>query len=251
MAMACTFRARLIRAKGGAMTVQCPKCQRPIDTAGLKPGSSVTCSQCGNVVAVPKPGMSRTMLFVLIGASAVVLACPCLGVLSAIAIPNFIRFQARARQSECHANLKSLYTGLRLYSGQKMEGSELTMFQTAFVPERGNRYSYFMGTGPMEDRSGAQAQGVEEARAIGADTFRFPTLRVYTLADLPPQVAEQVGISGTCPGCEFTVACAGDVDNNPHDTPDVWTLSSKDRTVDGQHIPAGEPYNHVNDVTMD
>jgi type IV pilus assembly protein PilA len=229
--------------------MKCPKCQRPIDTTGLKPGSSVTC-QCGNVVTVPKQGMSRTMLFIIIGAGAVVLACPCLGILSAIAIPNFVRFQARARQSECNANLKSLYTGLMI-GAQGKEGSELTLAQTGFAPERGNRYSYFLGKGPMEDRSGAQPQGTEQARGVGVDTFRFPTMRVYTLEDLPPEVASQVGISGTCPECEFTVACAGDVDNSPNDTPDVWTVSNKDRTIDSQPVAAGEPYNHVNDVNMD
>jgi ribosomal protein S27E len=231
-------------------TTKCPKCQQPIDTTGRRPGSSVTCSQCGNVVAVPKPGMNRTLLVVLIGVGAVVLACPCLGIVSAIAIPNFIRFQARARQSECHANLKSLYTGL-MVSRQSAQGSKLTISQTGFAPERGNRYSYFLGNGPLEDRSSPQVQGTEQALGVGVDTFRFPNLRVYTLVDLPPQVAEQVGISGTCPDCEFTVACAGDVDNAPDDTPDVWTISSKDRTVDGQRVAAGEPYNHVNDINMD
>ncbi len=232
------------------MPMRCPKCKSPINTTGLKPGSSATCSQCGNVVEVPKQGMSRTMLFILIGAGAVVLACPCLGVLSAIAIPNFIRFQARARQAECHTNLKALYTGLRVTT-QSAESSELTLSQTGFAPARGNRYSYFLAQGPMEDRSGAQAQGTEQARAIGVDTFKFPTLRVYTLEDLPQEVAGEIGISGTCPDCEFTVACAGDVDNTPNDSPDVWTVSSKDRTVDGMRVAAGEPHNHVNDVTMD
>ncbi|HVG63847.1 MAG TPA: fimbrial protein [Hyalangium sp.] len=229
--------------------MKCPKCQRPIDTTGLKPGAPVTC-QCGNVVAVPKPGMSRTMLFIIIGAGLVVLACPCLGILSAIAIPNFVRFQARAKQAECNVNLKSLYMGL-MTSAQDKQGSELTFSQIRFSPERGNRYSYFLGNGPMEDRSGPQPQGTEQARAIGADTLRFPTLRVYTLEDLPPEVASQVGIEGTCPECEFTVACAGDVDNNPNDTPDVWTVSNMDRTIDGQNVAAGQPYNHVNDVTLD
>jgi hypothetical protein len=228
------------------MTVKCPKCQRSINTTGLKPGSSVEC-QCGNVVVVPKSGMSRTLLVVLILGGFVVLACPCL---AAISIPNFIRFQARARQSECNTNLRSLYTGLRV-SLPQMEGSTVSLSQIGFSPERGNRYSYFLGAGPMEDRSGMQAQGGEQTLAVGVDTFKFPNLRVYTLEDLPQEVAEQVGIQGTCPDCEFTVACAGDVDNSPEDTPDVWTVSSKDRTINGEQVPAGMPYNHVNDVNMD
>ena len=36
-----------------------------------------------------------------------------IGILAAIAIPNFVRFQARSKQSEAKANLKSLFTSQR------------------------------------------------------------------------------------------------------------------------------------------
>ncbi|WP_224243796.1 fimbrial protein [Hyalangium gracile] len=231
------------------MTMKCPKCGRPIEATGLQPGSNVTCV-CGNVVAVPKKGMSRTLLWVLIAGGAVVLACPCLGVLSAIAIPNFIRYQARAKQAECKANLKSFYIAAQM--AQESEGSQADLSKLGFNPERGNRYAYFLGPGAMEDRSGAQATGTEGAQAIGVDTFKFPTGRELTFRDLPPEVASQVGVSGQCPDCSITMACAGDVDNNALDAPDVWSISTRERQgPQGETILAGEPYNHVNDVTSD
>jgi type IV pilus assembly protein PilA len=229
--------------------IKCPKCGRPVNVNGLQPGSNVTCV-CGNVLMVPKKGMSRTVLALIIGAGVVVLACPCIGVLAAIAIPNFIRFQARARQAECTTNLKMFYTDAR---ASLLEGSvQKDLSKLGFAPERGNRYAYFLGPGPMEERSRSQIQGAEGAEAIGVDTFRFPNMRVLTFKDLPPDVASQVGISGACPECSITMACAGDVDNNPSDSPDVWSISTQDRhTASGELIPAGQAYNHVNDVTSD
>src|ERR1043165_1121016 len=40
---------------------------------------------------------------------------PIIGIQAAIAIPNFIKFQARSKQSECKSNLKGLYTAAKFY----------------------------------------------------------------------------------------------------------------------------------------
>jgi type IV pilus assembly protein PilA len=223
----------------------CSNCERLIEATGAPVGSSITCS-CGNIVVVPKPGMSRTKRNVLI---AVVLAFPCIG-LFANTIYRFIHFADRARQSECHSNLKGLYTALKT-SDHAAPGSELTFSQIGFSPERGNRYSYFLGAGPMEDRSRSQAQGSENARAIGVDTFRFQNLHVYTLEDLPRDLASQIGVTGTGKDRDFVVACAGDIDNDPSDAPDVWSIASRERTINGERVQAGEPYCHVGDHITD
>jgi type IV pilus assembly protein PilA len=227
------------------MTVNCPECQRMLDATGLPTGTSITCP-CGAVAVVPKQGLSRNKRRALI---ALVLAGPCL-VFQAKVIHNFINFGARARQSECHSNLKAIHWVLTR-SDAPTPGPELTFSELGFSPERSNRYSYFLGPGPMEDRSRAQAQGSEKARAIGTDTFRFEGLRVSTLEDLPRDLASQVGIQGTGSKRNFVVACAGDIDGNPHDTPDVWSIASHDRIIQGERVAAGEPYCHVSDVTSD
>ncbi len=73
-----------------------------------------------------------------------------IGILAAIAIPNFMRFQARARQSEASSALKALYTGLRTLNEPPRQ-----IRVPGFAPERGNRYSYHMADpcGTSEDRT--------------------------------------------------------------------------------------------------
>lgn len=224
------------------MNVKCPKCGRMLEMAGMKPGSAVTC-QCGNVVVVPKSG-KIPWLIILLGVG--VLGCTCTGILAAIAIPNFIKFQSRAKQSECVANLKSFYT-LQRTANLSDEGYPLALSRVQFSPERANRYAYFVGAGPMEDRSGLEVTRTEEAQAIGVDTFRYKDASPITFEQLPPEVAQLAGLSGQCPDCNITMVCAGNIDGDS--TLDVWSISTGDRTLgDGTMIAGGEPFQHVNDV---
>lgn len=225
--------------------VKCPKCGTEIDVRGVKPGSILTC-QCGNVVAVPQGGMSRNVRNLLIAGGLVVLSCPCLGIIAAMAIPNFIQYQARAKQAECRANLKSFYAAQAMHSASA-EGYEPVLSKIPFAPERGNRYAYFAGPGPMEQRGSTQATGTEEAQAIGIDTLKFAGQPPITFESLPPEVAGLVGLSGECPDCNITMVCAGNIDQDP--TLDIWSISLKDRTLtDGTPIPAGQSFQHVNDI---
>ena len=41
-----------------------------------------------------------------------------IGILAAIAIPNFLRFQAKSKQSEAKSNLGAIYTGQISYFGE-------------------------------------------------------------------------------------------------------------------------------------
>src|SRR6478752_9747740 len=76
-----------------------------------------------------------------------------IGILAAIAIPNFIKFQARSKQSEAKANLKAIFTAQKAFFQEKDRFSTLTG-EVGFEPERNNRYAYFLtGTGTIEDRS--------------------------------------------------------------------------------------------------
>jgi prepilin-type N-terminal cleavage/methylation domain-containing protein len=46
-----------------------------------------------------------------------------IGILAAIAIPNFVRFQARARQAEANSNLKTLFIGMRTFQRLPTQGT--------------------------------------------------------------------------------------------------------------------------------
>ena len=64
-----------------------------------------------------------------------------IGILAAIAIPNFMKFQARSRQSEAKANLKGAFTTTKAYFAEKLAPSTDSCL-IGFVPERGNKYCY-------------------------------------------------------------------------------------------------------------
>jgi type II secretory pathway pseudopilin PulG len=191
------------------------------------------------------------MLLVLLGGGVGVLACLGVSILAAVALPKVTGAQARSRQSECIANLSSFQVAARL-ALQERDYLRLDLAMLGFRPERGNRYAYFVGPGPLEDRGGLQVPDTRETQGIGVDSFRFPEARRLTFHDLPKEVAAEVGMSGTCPDCAITMACAGDIDDNPSDPPDVWSVSTRARrTPGGEPIPAGKPFHHVDDLASD
>lgn len=65
-----------------------------------------------------------------------------IGILAAIAIPNFVRFQAKSKQSEAKANLKAIFVA------KKSHFAELDTYACGlcnFRAESGNRYTYRAG----------------------------------------------------------------------------------------------------------
>lgn len=90
-----------------------------------------------------------------------------LGVLGAVAIPNFLKFQARSKQSEVKANLKAAYVAQRSYAAEKDRYGR-TFRDIGFAPEPGRRYTYCMGTECLPcDRQGcAAAPALSPCRGI-------------------------------------------------------------------------------------
>jgi type II secretory pathway pseudopilin PulG len=193
-----------------------------------------------------------------------------IGILAAIAIPNFVRFQARARQSEANTNLKSLFTGLRT----QQRKPALTIRSTSFNPERGNRYSYHLddGCSSFEDRSTIDTQTHDMDTCIGVDTFKFSSFPPFFTAELLASAAwntkatvnamsTSAGIYGSIDDWDFLAYAAGDVDNTlpatTGDRADTWVISSSDgqlaaacpTTGVSENIAAGEPFNVYNDVS--
>jgi type IV pilus assembly protein PilA len=191
-----------------------------------------------------------------------------IGILAAIAIPSFLRFQARARQSEVNANLKSLFTGMRTLA--KRPASQLRV--PGFAPERGNRYSYYLQDPctAAEVRDGIDAVLHNDDSCIQADRFKFG-LEMPGLFDrvVPSQVewsaratangmAAQPGLFGAALEWDFLVYAAGDVDGTFTDASDSWLIASSDGRIQAacpvstpEPIAAGEPFNISNDVDCD
>jgi type IV pilus assembly protein PilA len=203
-----------------------------------------------------------------------------IGLLAALAIPNFIKFQARSRQSEAKSNLKALFTAEKSYYGDKL--SYCTAFDTiGFTPERGNRYLYTItpAAGNKLNRNAATELPVAAAvtdcgaltavvdpalfETVGDDQWKWkaPAIAygagsIVTTAWSPNAVGgitpAAVGIAAAavgCPAgaCEFVATAQGNIDNDP--TYDSWHISScgGNDTAYG-HFAGGEPVNTINDV---
>lgn len=181
-----------------------------------------------------------------------------IGILAAIAIPNFVRFQARSKQSEAKVNLKSSFTAEKAYFAEKDTYSNFGNL-IGFAPEQGNRYRYEMiaTCGSLWARPGSATTGYD---CIGHDTARFgstvPTAGAATLAltsgNAPASGA--AGVGGTCPSCGVTVKAYGNVDNDS--LADLWVISTSDMTSsgncpDGATASAGVPHNAYNDVSCE
>ena len=181
-----------------------------------------------------------------------------IGILAAIAIPNFIKFQARSKQSEAKTNLKACFTAQKAYFGERdqfMSRGDII----GFSPEQSNRYYYRMlqtgGTAWVRPGA-APTTGYTE---VENDTVRFPgTLAAPTALTVTPggNAPTTAGVGGTCPTCGFSCNAVGNVDNDSQ--LDVWWMSSGDATgfASGScrpelNLAAGVPFNDTNDVSCD
>lgn len=189
-----------------------------------------------------KKSMSWVVVLLVVGGLAGV--C-CIGTLAAIAVPNFLRFNSRAKAAEAKSNLKAAYTAQRAYFVEKDTYSEV-LEDLGFLPEQGNRYRYFLsrtGKALTPGKAGGKHTGVLVDYARHASMPSDAALR----AALPSDLEAELGVSGTCPdGCKAVMAAVANIDNDA--TLDVWSISTEDRVIDGLTVPAGMPHQHVDDA---
>jgi type IV pilus assembly protein PilA len=171
-----------------------------------------------------------------------------IGILAAIAIPNFIKFQARAKQSEAKFNTRSMFTSEKSFFAEKDRWSTLTA-ECGFAPERNNRYSYFLGGSVLENRSTAGSDSGSTATGIAADTFKgyvaYGTPAVACGGQNPSNVPQTLTTAQDWAGVAM-----GNIDSDT--TADVWTISTASRTLTGcdsaGNVASGAPTNEQNDV---
>ena len=75
-----------------------------------------------------------------------------IGILAAIAIPNFNRFQAKSKQAESKANLKGIFTAAKARFAER-DNYGSSFLDIGFAPERNNRYTYNYGTSVWQTRA--------------------------------------------------------------------------------------------------
>jgi len=192
-----------------------------------------------------------------------------IGILAAIAIPNFIRFQARSKQGEAKANLKSLFTSERSYYQEKDAFSTIVSY-IGFTPERGNRYAYQVGAASPVLRStlGVATSNTNDGYTVDTAKFGSTLTTVPTGAwgtigwttatgQVSPPTGGTPGVNGTCPVCSFAGYATGNIDNETTGI-DSWFISNIDAAVTAacpstqvDNVGAGGPENTYNDVNCD
>ena len=157
---------------------------------------------------------------------------------------RIMRPHTRKRSWEARTNLKSAFYAERSFFDERGRYSEVPD-DVGFTPEYGNRYLYL-----LSPRGDVLTRGSPDGGAhtgLSADIGRFPSSDTSRLmAGIPSAVLSEVGVRcAEDGGCEVTVVAAGDIDSDP--TIDVWSVSTKERFIGAQTIPAGVPFNHVSD----
>jgi len=182
-----------------------------------------------------------------------------IGILAAIAIPNFIKFQARSKQSEAKANLKASFTAEKAYFQEKDAYGGLVQ-TIGFVPERNNRFAYFLdgATVKLSSRATAIETYAGGETGIGVDQFKGYGVAANTYASSPctgTGMTDAGQWTDAQPSIQYTVFARGNVDS---DTDlDQWSISTGSRSFatppvglcnSGGNNPGGEPFNDHNDV---
>ena len=183
-----------------------------------------------------------------------------IGILAAIAIPNFIKFQARSKQSEAKANLKAAFTAEKAYLQEK-DNYSIYINIVGFTPERNNRYAYWLdSTTVLQNRTATQIATTALDTGIDIDAFKYGASSVVSLyaAGCANSGNNGAGIlpAGATP-LSWTGVARGNIDTDT--TTDVWTISTDSRTFPSPATAAcsmsdpssgGEPANDTNDVNF-
>jgi type IV pilus assembly protein PilA len=170
----------------------------------------------------PQPKQGKSAMVIIIIVAAVVGGCCVTGILAAIAIPNFMKYQNRSKAAECKSELRKIYLAeISLYEEKKTYS---TNFNELGVTPVGNRFTYFIGPDSVKNPS------KEGSAAVSIDSL--PALAGSAV----------VGVEGECPDCSFTAVCATNLDSDP--TLDVWSIST---AVRGD-VPAGQVSHDADDL---
>ena len=169
-----------------------------------------------------------------------------IGILAAIAIPNFLKFQARARQGEAKGNLKGLATAQKTYLAQTETDYATYLSGLGFRIERGNRYQYDMGTGTNEDRGGTAA--CTNCDGVTVDTVKFTTDTKEPGNAACSETANVNTLDATTGVKTFSFTGVGNIDNDT--TLDQWIITTKGSQGVAQlgTVKAEQPHQCVNDA---
>jgi hypothetical protein len=150
-----------------------------------------------------------------------------------------------AKAVEARLNLKALAAAERGYFLEQHAFTSWTEL-VGFYPDEGARYLYLLSRGgELEAPGGPHLTPGVHHEGVHSDPRHHLDDEALERA-LPPALAAQLGVVGTCPDCVFTAVAISNLDADA--TLDLWSVSSSARVIDGVAVPADTPFHHVDDT---
>jgi type IV pilus assembly protein PilA len=144
-----------------------------------------------------------------------------IGILAAIAIPNFMRFQARARQSEAKSNLKAFFTAAKSVIAENPTQAPCGL--CGWTPEANNVYTY-------------------RPDAVAADLIQTrPANGTASTVTESSAVEPALAVTTT-----FTATASGNIDSDTFI--DGWSINDANNLCNGKTADSPTPCTLGNDV---
>lgn len=149
-----------------------------------------------------------------------------IGVLVAVAVPNYFSFQCRSKQSEAKTALGSIFTSEKSFFGEHNTFST-DIVSLGWLPDGSPHYLFgFAVAAPASVAGLSDHDGTRNTTArpeVVGDPFRYSTAKMVSLAgdplteaDLPPTSLDAQS---------FRVGAAGDIGPDGTVTLDHWTIN--------------------------
>jgi len=139
-----------------------------------------------------------------------------IGILAAIAIPNFMTYQAKARQSEAKVNLGGIFTTATSYFAENNTFSVATADTLGYKPAGSSKYHlYYGGTA-----------------GVNMITPAFDAVAVPCNTQAPSAVPLPAGSTSTST-TGFTASAIGNIDNDS--TCDEWEINDIRNLTNGRN----------------
>jgi type IV pilus assembly protein PilA len=137
-----------------------------------------------------------------------------IGILAAIALPNFLAYQAKSKQSEAKVSLSAIFTTAAAYQAESNPQSyaPTTLSQIGWMPSGASRYSFW-----YQDGADATGTGTTISRFNGGSVATTPC----NVTVPPVSGGYTVGASSS----GFTAGANGNIDGDS--TCDHWFINDR------------------------